>query len=113
MIYFYKNEYRIFKGYIVKEYKVVTYKEGIIKAILFGEARIRPKKLTKFLNVFAQDGWESITMDKATQRVFFLFARETYTIVFHKNKPVGQKIQKIEIPPKQPNFNEINIPPKD
>lgn len=97
----------------MKEYKVVTYKEGIIKAILLGEARIRPKKLTKFLNEFAQDGWESVTMDKATQRVFFLFSRETYTIIFHKDKPIGQKIKKIEVSPKQINFNEINMPPKN
>lgn len=94
----------------MKEYKVVTYKEGIIKAILVGEARIRPKRLTRFLNTFAQDGWESISMDKATQRVFFLFARETYTIVFHKEKIIGEKIRKMEVPFQEMNSDKKNIP---
>lgn len=71
---------------MAKEYKVVKYKENFIKAILFGQAKISPRKLTKFLNRHSADGWSALTINKSVDSVFFLFSRENYVIVFEKEK---------------------------
>jgi len=90
---------------MAKEYKVVKYKENFIKAILFGQAKISPRKLTKFLNRHSNEGWSATSIDKGVDSVFLLFSRENYVIVFEKDKsvaplkptnPKAEKIKKVE-----------------
>ncbi|MBN2824297.1 MAG: DUF4177 domain-containing protein [Campylobacterales bacterium] len=69
---------------MAKEYKVVKYKENILKAILFGQARVSPRGFTKFLNRHSKEGWGAVTIDRSVESVFWLFSRENYVIVFEK-----------------------------
>jgi hypothetical protein len=69
---------------MAKEYKVVKYKENILKAILFGQARVSPRGFTKFLNHYSREGWGAVTIDRSIESVFWLFSRENYVIVFEK-----------------------------
>jgi hypothetical protein len=71
---------------MVKEYKVVKYKENIIKAVLFGQAKVSPRGFTKFLNRHSREGWSAISIDKSVDSVFLLFSRENYVIVLEKER---------------------------
>jgi|GEM_PF-1501182 len=82
---------------MTKEYRVVKYKENMIKAILFGQAKVSPKRFTKFLNNFSYEGWSAVSIDRSVESVFLLFSRENYVIVLEResssrnNKPKAEK----------------------
>ena len=77
----------------VKEYKVVKYKESFIKAILLGQSKISPKRFTKFLNRYADDGWSAKTIDKSIDSILLLFSREIYIVVLERDitAPINDK----------------------
>jgi len=70
----------------VKEYKVVKYKESFIKAILLGQSKISPKRFSKFLNRYADEGWSAMHTDKSIDSILLLFSRESYIIIFQRDK---------------------------
>jgi len=74
---------------MVKEYKVVKYRENILKAILFGQARVSPRAFTRFLNRHSREGWSAITIDRSVEGVFLLFSRENYVVVLERDKTLN------------------------
>ncbi|MEA2028515.1 MAG: DUF4177 domain-containing protein [Campylobacterota bacterium] len=76
---------------MAKEYRVVKYKENMIKAILFGQAKVSPKRFTKFLNNFSDEGWSAISIDRSVDSVFLLFSRENYVIVLERDTSASTK----------------------
>ena len=76
---------------MTKEYRVVKYKENMIKAILFGQAKVSPKRFSKFLNDFSDDGWSAVSIDRSIDSVFLLFSRENYVVVLEREAPKGTK----------------------
>ena len=73
----------------MKEYKVVKYKESFIKAILFGQSKISPKRFTKFLNKYRDEGWSAINIDKGIDTILLLFSRENYIVVLERDNKVS------------------------
>ena len=97
---------------MAKEYKVVKYKENFIKAILFGQAKISPRKLTKFLNRHCEGGWSAKSIDKGVDSVFLLFSRENYVVVFEKDKHNAPS-KSTPTPPKPTQEDSHPSPQKD
>ena len=65
--------------------------------------------MTRFLNRHANEGWSAITIDKSVDRVFLLFSRENYVIVFEKdNTPEPLTPQTPKEEPKTPAKEELS-----
>lgn len=68
----------------MKEYKVVIYREGIFSSVLFGSAKLNPKRFTEFLNDYAREGWRVVTMEKESRRVLLFWEREAFVVVLER-----------------------------
>lgn len=70
----------------MKEYQVTVYQEGALSSLIFGSAKVDPKRLSNFLNKEAQAGWRVVTMERESRRMFLFFEREAFVIVMERDK---------------------------
>lgn len=68
----------------MKEYKVVVYREGLFSSVIFGAAKLNPKRFTDFLNEHADDGWRVVTMERETRRLLLFWEREAFLVILER-----------------------------
>lgn len=68
----------------MKEYKVVVYREGLFSSVIFGAAKLNPKRFTDFLNEHAEDGWRVVTMERETRRLLLFWEREAFLVILER-----------------------------
>ncbi len=78
------------------ENKVVLYQEGLLGNILslftFGlisGSKVDPIAFSELLNYHANQGWEVVTMDRESRRVFLIFKREAFLVILKRQKGVS------------------------
>ncbi len=72
---------------LMKQYKVIIYREGIFGSILLGASKVDPERFSEFLNYHAEDGWRVISLEREERRTMLFFKREAFLVVLEKERP--------------------------
>lgn len=70
----------------IYEYKVDVYKEPLLGSLFFGESKVDPEKFERFLNDYARQGWEVVTIERETRRALLFFSREAFLTIMKRAK---------------------------
>lgn len=70
----------------MKQYKVFLYQEGLLGSVVLGESKVDPERFTDFLNQYARQGWQVITMEKDIRRTLLFWKREAYLVIMERNE---------------------------
>ena len=69
----------------MKEYKAHIFQEGAIGSLFLGESKVNANRLTKELNILAQDGWKVISMERERRRMMWFFSREAFLLILERD----------------------------
>ncbi len=72
------------------EYKVVVYAENVFSSLILGSAKLNAETFSIFLNKYAKEGWEVVTMEKDKRRMLLFWQREAYIVILKRNKTESQ-----------------------